>query len=131
MIPVLRLLPILAMFFFLGQCMNDPDIEKPKPKPPPPPRVTVPRPEALYRQNGCESCHGKVGSGNPERKFSTKIPDLRVKGEYKQGHGLEAIQKTIRKGVPGSEMRAYTHLSREEVQSIAKYVVELQTPPNP
>ncbi|MCC5816049.1 MAG: cytochrome c [Leptospira sp.] len=125
---------IFLLVFYIslhGSCANDPtETQQPIQKQELPPRITVPRDEALFRQNGCESCHGKYGSGdtteNADRKFPNGIPDLRNKKEYKYGSSLSAISKTIRNGIPNTQMRPYQHLKEEEIKTIAKYVLELQ-----
>jgi mono/diheme cytochrome c family protein len=120
---------ILAFIFFIFQfnsCMNNP-VEEVKPEPPPlPPSITVPIDEALYRQNGCEACHGSNGSGQVEKPLKSKPADFRIRSSYKQGANQEQIKKAIQRGVAGTEMKGYSHLTLYEVTSIAKYIKKMQ-----
>lgn len=123
----LAIIPIVLILMWDFSCANQPDDENlvPKQEEIPLP-VTVPIDEALYRQNGCESCHGGNGSGVVERKMNTKPADFRVKSSYKNGYSLPRIVKSIQNGIPGTEMKAYTHLTLYEVTSIAKYIQKMQ-----
>ncbi|MCG9873247.1 MAG: cytochrome c [Leptospiraceae bacterium] len=124
---ILTFVPILSIICIFTFCANQPDDESlvPKQEEVPIP-VTVPIDEALYRQNGCESCHGGNGSGVVERKMNTKPADFRVKSSYKNGSSLPKIVKSIQNGIQGTEMKAYTHLTLYEITSIAKYIQKMQ-----
>lgn len=122
-----NLVLIIFLFCLASNCANQPDDESQVPKQEEIPiPVTVPIDEALYRQNGCETCHAGNGSGIVERKMNTKPADFRVKSSYKNGYSLPRIVKSIQNGIPGTEMKAYTHLTLYEVTSIAKYIQKMQ-----
>ncbi|WCL49016.1 c-type cytochrome [Leptospira sp. GIMC2001] len=121
---------MMIRLFLIGLllgCANEPveenSISTPKPLPP---AVTVPIDESLYRQNGCEACHGVDGSGNYERAKTNQLPDFRSTKTYKYGHSVTKIQESIRKGIPGTSMKSYKQLKEYEIQSISKYIKKMQ-----
>ena len=82
----------------------------------------------LYEQNACAGCHGENGRGdgpagqalNPKPRNFTRIQD------YKQGHALDDIAKTIETGIPGTAMVAYPHIMESDRKLIASFIVSLQ-----
>ena len=81
-------------------------------------KVTVPYGEALYRQNGCEACHGKNGAGNPSKK--TRI-DFRNPSNFKHGSSVIEMMKTIEIGIPEVKP-SYSHFSEADRRAIAEYI---------
>lgn len=114
------------IILFTFSCSNEPVPEIPPEEPAPPEQVSVPREEALYRQNGCESCHGKYGAGDGGRNFPSGIPDLRDISQYKYGYSKNKLKKTLLEGIEGTDMRGYSHLQEEELDRIIDYVLQLQ-----
>lgn len=91
--------------------------------------MTVPFPEAMYVQNGCVSCHGPVGNGRGTRTAllaNSRIPNFQDKSTYIYGSTKEAIAKTIKNGIPGTYMKAYSHMRKGEIDAIADYVQKMQ-----
>lgn len=104
------------------------DFEETKepPPPPPPPRVTVPFPEAMFEQNGCASCHGKDGDGRATLSSNGYMPNFQDKSTYRHGSSLPEILNSIKKGVPGTQMRGYPHLQKEEWLALAQHILGFQ-----
>lgn len=82
--------------------------------------------EEAYKST-CLACHGATGAGDgavgkmlkpPPRNFS--------KDKFKQGNKVADIFKTLTKGVPGTAMAAYPHLSEEDRWALAYYVLGLE-----
>ena len=83
---------------------------------------------ALFIRNGCAVCHGESGRGDGQIAASLKPPprDFRDLTAYKKGSSQEAIALTIKRGVPGSTMRGYPHISAADRRLIAIYIRSLQ-----
>ncbi|WP_244936820.1 c-type cytochrome [Leptospira brenneri] len=98
-------------------------------EPPPPPAVTIPFPEAMYVQNGCASCHGREGNGRGTRSSllsNSRVPNFQDKSTYIYGSSKEAIAKTIQNGIPGTYMKAYSHMRKKEIDAVANYIQKMQ-----
>ena len=80
--------------------------------------------KALFTRNGCAVCHGPDGRGDGQIAATLKPPprDFRDPAAYKNGHSKAAIARTIQKGMPGTSMPGYGHLSAEEREQIAAYI---------
>lgn len=74
----------------------------------------------------CSACHGEKGAGDgiaaaalspKPRNFGTE--------RFKNGSKPAQIFETLKKGVPGSAMVAFTNLSEEERWALAYWVSEL------
>jgi high-affinity iron transporter len=86
---------------------------------------------ALYRQNGCGTCHGASGHGDgPVGKTLDPRPrDFRDAAAFKNGLDAAAIAETIATGIPeGGRMPRFSHLTEWERRSLALYVVTLREP---
>ena len=85
---------------------------------------------ALFKRNGCAVCHGVDGRGDGQIASSLKPPprDLRDFQAYKKGHSEEEIARTIERGIPGSSMPGYPHVSAADRRAIAQYIRSLQQP---
>ncbi len=83
--------------------------------------------KALFTRNGCAVCHGPDGRGDGQIAATLKPPprDFRDPAAYKNGHSKAAIARTIQKGMPGTSMPGYRHLSEEEREQIAAYIRSL------
>ncbi|MCW7491184.1 cytochrome c [Leptospira sp. 2 VSF19] len=124
-----NLLPLifLIVLSFSPSCTSED--ETPKKEPPPPPAVTVPFPEAMYVQNGCASCHGIAGNGRGTRTqvlSTSRIPNFQDKSTYIYGSSKEAIAKSIKNGIPGTYMKAYSHMRKSEIDAVAEYIQKMQ-----
>jgi len=87
---------------------------------------------ALYRANGCGSCHGPSGWGDgPVGKTLNPPPrDFRDANAFKNGTAVEAIAQTIATGImTGGAMPRFVHLTNAERESIALYVISLRSIP--
>ncbi len=84
--------------------------------------------KALFIRNGCAVCHGPDGRGDGQIAATLKPPprDFRDPAAYKNGHSKAAIARTIQKGMPGTSMPGYGHLSAEEREQIAAYIRSLR-----
>ncbi|MBK8057980.1 MAG: copper chaperone PCu(A)C [Gemmatimonadetes bacterium] len=85
---------------------------------------------ALYRANGCGSCHGPAGWGDgPVGKTLNPPPrDFRDANAFKNGSDVSAIAQTIATGImTGGAMPRFVHLTNSERESIALYVLSLRT----
>ena len=87
-------------------------------------RDAVAQGKALFTRNGCAVCHGPDGRGDGQIAATLKPPprDFRDPAAYKNGHSKAAISRTIQKGMPGTSMPGYGHLSAEEREQIAAYI---------
>ncbi|WP_244932667.1 c-type cytochrome [Leptospira yanagawae] len=118
---------VFILCFLYFQC-NAED-ESTKKEPPPPKAITVPFPEAMYIQNGCISCHGPEGNGRGTRTHLLKdarIPNFQDITTYVNGSSKEAIAKSIKNGIPGSYMKAYSHMRKNEIDALAEYIQKMQ-----
>ncbi|TGL51749.1 cytochrome c [Leptospira kemamanensis] len=113
--------------FILIHCNSENDSTKKEP--PPPKAITVPFPEAMYIQNGCISCHGPEGNGRGSRASLLKdarIPNFQDVSTYIYGSSKQAIAKTIQNGIPGTYMKAYSHMRKHEIDALAEYIQKMQ-----
>ncbi len=83
--------------------------------------------KVLFARNGCAVCHGPDGRGDGQIAATLQPPprDFRDPAAYKNGHSEAAIARTIQKGMPGTSMPGYGHLSAEERAQIAAYIHSL------
>ena len=83
--------------------------------------------KTLFTRNGCAVCHGPDGRGDGQIAATLQPPprDFRDPTAYKNGHSKAAIARTIQKGMPGTSMPGYGHLSVEEREQIAAYIRSL------
>ncbi|MGV3666831.1 MAG: c-type cytochrome [Leptospira bouyouniensis] len=103
--------------------------ESAKKEPPPPKAITVPFPEAMYIQNGCISCHGPEGNGRGTRTHllkNARIPNFQDVTTYVYGSSKENISKTIQNGIPGTFMKSYSHMRKNEIDALADYIQKMQ-----
>ncbi|GBF43793.1 cytochrome C [Leptospira ellinghausenii] len=116
---------IFCMILFGCNSEND-SITK---EPPPPKATTVPLPEAMYIQNGCISCHGPEGNGRGTRTHllrETRIPNFQDRTTYLNGSSKESIANSIKNGIPGTYMKAYSHMRKNEIDALAEYILKMQ-----
>lgn len=85
----------------------------------------------LFVQDGCSGCHGDTGHGDGKagKALDPKPRNFHAIDEYKQGHKMENIVKTIETGIPGTAMVAYPHIPQRDRELIAKYIIYLQGQP--
>ena len=69
----------------------------------------------------CQSCHGVGAQGDRERG----APALTARG-FKHGDGDADIFRTIRSGVPGTQMPSYAALSDQQTWQLVAYIRSLQ-----
>lgn len=119
-----------ALLLFISLWISSCSTEDPTPQEEPiPPRIAVPFPEAMYVQNGCAACHGMDGQGNGPKMsaWSTvSMPNFQNKNSYKQGNAKEDIESSIRTGVPGTLMKSYSYLRKEEREALASFIYNMQ-----
>jgi PQQ-dependent dehydrogenase (methanol/ethanol family) len=70
----------------------------------------------------CQTCHGPAGLGDRDRGG----PALNVTG-LKHGNGDADLFRTIRTGVPGTQMPPYKGLTDEQVWQLVSYIRSLQS----
>jgi mono/diheme cytochrome c family protein len=70
----------------------------------------------------CQTCHGAAGIGDASRGG----PALNTTG-LKQGDGDADLFRTIRQGVPGTQMPPYKGLRDEQVWQLVSYIRTLQS----
>jgi mono/diheme cytochrome c family protein len=70
----------------------------------------------------CAQCHGNGAVGD------ARAPALNL-GTFSHGGGDADIFKTIRQGVPGTEMDAYRDYTDDEVWQLVAYIKSLAPPP--
>lgn len=96
------------------------------------PRSSAEEGRALFKANGCASCHGPAGHGDgPVAETLVRRPrDLRDVAAFKGGTSEGAIATTIAYGLgPGAQMARFGHLTDAERRSIALFVISLQNNP--
>jgi mono/diheme cytochrome c family protein len=80
----------------------------------------------LYAQ--CAACHGDQGLGDGAAGAQLKPAPRNFKSataEWKNGKTVEGITKTLKEGITGTSMAAYSYLSDEDINTLANYVLEL------
>ena len=95
------------------------------------PRPVVSNGAALFRENGCATCHGAEGRGDGPSARGTAIHprNLSDRTSYRNGASAGAIAKTIASGIrnaDGSGMPAFAHIPDGERRAIAEFIVTLQ-----
>ncbi|MCE9501384.1 MAG: cytochrome c [Leptospira sp.] len=83
----------------------------------------------LYAMN-CASCHGEkgIGDGPAAAALNPKPRNYKAPAaEWKNGNTEAGITKTLKNGLPGTNMVAYKHLGDENIKLIAKYVQHLSS----
>lgn len=82
--------------------------------------------EVAYKSN-CMACHGPTGLGDgPLGKVLKPSPRNLVKDPFKQGTKPEEIFKTITRGIPGTGMAGYAHLSEKDRWAIAYFILSIK-----
>jgi caa(3)-type oxidase subunit IV len=79
----------------------------------------------LFIQSTCGTCHGNEGKGDgvvAKSLPADKRPRNFHSGKFKNGASTVAIFKTLAKGIPGTLMASFAHLSTEKRMKLAKYV---------
>jgi mono/diheme cytochrome c family protein len=104
-------------------------------------RPSVSQGRALYKANGCASCHGPEGHGDgPMAPHLPASPiDFRDVSLFKRGTTEDAIAKTLAEGISITHalpvlhqthhellMPKFDHLPKTERRSIALYVISLR-----
>src|SRR3954471_22718441 len=69
----------------------------------------------------CQACHGVGAQGDRERGG----PNLTARG-FKHGDGDGEIFRTIRSGVPGTQMPPYAALTDQQTWQLVAYIRSLQ-----
>lgn len=96
------------------------------------PQAAVAEGKRLFSKNGCQVCHGDQGRGDGRMASALRPPprDFRDVAGYRRGASAPEIARTIGEGISTGRggMPAYSHLTPEERQAIARFVVALQEP---
>ncbi len=91
-----------------------------------PSTALVERGKTLFDGN-CTQCHGATGKGDGPAAV-TMIPkprNLAESGEWKNGHELSGIYKTLTEGIKGTSMAAFDYFSRKDRMALVHYVQSL------
>jgi mono/diheme cytochrome c family protein len=85
--------------------------------------------EALYVRLRCGTCHGEAGAGDgPAREayLKQRNRDVRIRdftrGRFIRGGEMEDIYVTLKVGIEGTPMAAYSALSDDELWALSAYV---------
>jgi len=92
-------------------------------------RPTIEEGRALFKANGCASCHGAEGHGDGlvGQSLGHRPRDLRDVTAFQGGTSENAIAETLAYGLgPGAEMPRFAHLTDAERRSIALFVISLR-----
>lgn len=121
---------VFASFILAVGCQNNAENNTAS-KPVPLSDADIAKGQQLYKRYGCAVCHGKTGRGDGQiaRTLNPRPRDFHKPGDYKYGRSIEAILRTIEKGVAnnrGTGMPGYPHLPQEERKAIAIFIVSLQ-----
>lgn len=83
--------------------------------------------KASYAAN-CATCHGDSGDGmGPAGQYMNPKPRNFSKDKFKKGDKVEQIFQTITKGLAGTAMTAYGHLSEDDRWALSHYIVSLRS----
>jgi mono/diheme cytochrome c family protein len=85
--------------------------------------------ETLYVRLRCGTCHGEAGAGDgpareaylKQRNREVRIRDF-TRGRFIRGGEMEDIYVTLKVGIEGTPMAAYSTLSDDELWALAAYV---------
>jgi mono/diheme cytochrome c family protein len=82
--------------------------------------------KVIFEQN-CAACHGTGGHGDGPASagISPQPRDLTAPKDWKNGHQLVGIYKTLSEGIGESSMSSYTHLRPQDRMAVAHYVQSL------
>ncbi len=120
----------IAVSIFVAGCADS--TELPGPDPTALLAADIAAGRGIYDNNGCANCHGSDGSGRgPNAAYMNPPPrDYRDPGAYKAGIGVDAVAVSIASGFSedGAAMPAFSHLTPEQLQQLASFVVSLQRP---
>lgn len=76
----------------------------------------------------CASCHGQAGDGSG---LPGVARDFRTTKEWKNGQKISDILKTLYKGIPETQMRAFPNLTPWEAVALGHYVRSFNKDPLP
>ena len=71
----------------------------------------------------CQSCHGPAGRGDSGPPLTS--------GSFTRGSDDDDLFRTIRNGVPGSQMPSFKQLSDNEIWQVVSYLRSLAAPVDP
>ncbi|GMV09413.1 MAG: hypothetical protein AMXMBFR55_11470 [Gemmatimonadota bacterium] len=94
--------------------------------------AAVPGGCALYRANGCASCHGADGRGDGPiaATLDPRPRDFRDARAFRNGIDTAAIAQTLATGIPGGgAMPRYAHLTIDERRTLAGFLISLRASP--
>ena len=80
----------------------------------------------------CASCHGPEGRGNgPMSDTLSRRPHsfIASRSTFTNGLSAEGVQKTLREGIPGTQMPAFANLPANVQNELTEYVVFLNSHP--
>ena len=81
--------------------------------------------KAVFAVN-CLTCHGENGDGmGPAGQYLNPKPRNFAKDKFKKGDKADQIFQTITKGLDGTAMVSFAHLSEEDRWALAHYVRKL------
>ncbi len=88
---------------------------------------SIPAGRSLYHANGCAACHGLAGRGDgPAARGAVVRPrDFSNRRDFRFGHTLEDIVRTLKTGIPASGMPTYSYLTSDERGDLAVFIVSL------
>jgi len=82
--------------------------------------------KASYEMN-CAACHGDAGKGDgPAGAALDPKPRDLVKGAFKKGTQAAQVFDTLTKGLDGTTMISFGHLSEQERWALTYYTLELR-----
>ncbi len=82
--------------------------------------------KASYATN-CAICHGEKGDGNgPAGAALNPKPRNFIKDAYKAGMKVEQVFNSITKGLPGTMMTPYAHITEEDRWALSYYVLSFR-----
>ncbi len=88
-----------------------------------------PPPGQKYFQMYCASCHGLRGEGNgPTALNFARLPPnfLKKDSEFKNGFDRKGIEKTLKEGIPNSNMPTFNYLRADMKKELVDYLIELR-----
>ena len=83
---------------------------------------------ALYKKNGCASCHGDNGQADSPMGKMINARNF-VIGEYKMGATIDGISGVLQNGLPGTAMAAFPSIGADDRIAIATFLLALKGHP--
>lgn len=80
----------------------------------------------VYEQN-CLTCHGEKGAGDgPAGQYLNPRPRNLGTDAFKNGDTKPKLMETLAKGLPGTAMASFAHISEADRKAVVEYVLSFR-----